>query len=196
MKAFVAVIALVGVISQSGLGVSADQGQQPYYFIKPEGVDSAEQCETYATENEVVTFNWPVYTTPGNSEICIYFPVLSQWLLHQGENVDCVGECCRWLPPPANDGTKPAPLPEALLSWYEVDALSECDNDASAAKNPFIIQGGQNGEERSICVNSLESTDTFTKTVGTLVGCSRPENACCAFLTPETREKLDEAQPQ
>ena len=61
---FTAVFALVGVVSQSGLGVSA----QIEYFPKPDNLaeESGDGCAAYKEVCPVQTFAAPIYGRAGN----------------------------------------------------------------------------------------------------------------------------------
>lgn len=182
-QVFSAVIALVGVAAQSGLGVSAQQ--IPTYFPKPDNLadNSGVGCQAYKEVTDVATFDWPVYGQPNNAAVCINFPGVG-WLLHEGENVDCANNCCRWLPPPSNSGKKPTPLPPSAIAWYEISAAEECTNNAKAAKLPKLANGN-NDDVKYICTASPEDPATFTKTEVLLRSCS---GNCCVMLS---RAELD-----
>merc|ERR1712232_1533113 len=80
--------------------------------------------------------------------VCIIFPFAPDQLRYgAGTKGDCHNNCCFFRPPSKNiPDAPPNPL------WYE---SSDCNNDSKAENKPIILTG-ENGEERTVCIQNNE----------------------------------------
>merc|ERR1712168_1096864 len=86
-----------------------------------------------------------------------------------GTKGDCHNNCCFFRPPSKNiPDAPPNPL------WYE---SSDCNDDSKAENKPIILTG-ENGEERTVCIQNNEGE--FSPVSGATMAV--PEDAASSLL--------------
>eukprot|EP00095_Tigriopus_kingsejongensis_P001189 maker-scaffold511_size151351-snap-gene-0.30 protein:Tk01189 transcript:maker-scaffold511_size151351-snap-gene-0.30-mRNA-1 annotation:"---NA---" len=205
MKAFVTVVSLLGVLSQSGLGAQAmpqappaaaaaasaatPPPPPPLYFSAPPSVETGEDCKTLADGEDKPTFNYPpFFVAPENTNICVY-SIGEDWKFQSGFAGNCNGDCCEYIAP-NEDGMPSDEATELAVKWHSIGEDDE-DCDIEKALAQAQIMKGEFRETASICHNSRDNPEVFEKSTVELQVCS---NSCCIFapggaLVPYDEEK-------
>merc|ERR1712018_84134 len=101
--------------------------------------------------------------------VCIIFPFAPDVLRYgAGTRGECHNKCCFFRPPSKN-----IPDPPPSPAWYEAE---ECNKDSDAVTKPIILNG-ENGEQRTVCVQGEDGV--FSPVSGATMACAK---GCCLFF--------------
>merc|ERR1711863_159548 len=142
---------------------------------KPSSQDDQSFCEgelAQTTDTDLYQTRTSEILLPETSPpaVCIIFPFAPDVLRYgAGSRGECHNQCCFFRPPSKN-----IPDPPPSPAWYE--AIPDCNDDSLQVSKPIILQG-QNGEQRTVCVQGEDGV--FAPVTGATVACAK---GCCLFF--------------
>merc|ERR1712020_277808 len=157
----------------------AQERESPTWLIpsqeKPRSQDDQSFCEgelAQATDLDLYQTRTSEILIPESlpPAVCIIFPFAPDVLRYgAGTRGECHNQCCFFRPPSKNIADPP-PSP----AWYE--ASPDCNDDSVAVSKPIILQG-QNGEQRTVCIEGEDGV--FAPVSGATMACAK---GCCLFF--------------
>merc|ERR1711863_23345 len=175
-RAMKLLLLLLTVLAATSL---AQERENPTWLIpseeKPRSQDDQSFCEgelaksqdtdLYQTRTSEILL--PETSPPA---VCIIFPFAPDVLRYgAGTRGECHNGCCFFRPPSKN-----IPDPPPSPAWYE--SSNGCNDDSGAESKPIILNG-ENGEQRTVCVQGEDGV--FSPVAGATMACAR---RCCLFF--------------